>query len=56
MRSNRQAEPNGVDEPEDLDDAIRAYAVTNQKKSLASIAKYFGQPKAVVAELLGRDR
>lgn len=50
------APPNGQADPNDLDDAIRAYAVTNPKKSIASIAKYFGQPKAIVAELLGRDR
>jgi hypothetical protein len=39
-----------------IDRDIVAFAEANPKHSLTSIAKHFGQPKAVVAELLGRDK
>jgi len=54
--SNGAARPNGQAEPDDIDDEIRAYAKANPKKTLAAIAKRFGQPRAVVAELLGRSQ
>jgi hypothetical protein len=54
---NDEAQPNGGGLPLcqiDLD--MLAYAASNPTKSVAAIAAHFGQPKEVVAELLGRDQ
>jgi hypothetical protein len=47
---------NGAVDPGDIDAEIRAYAAAHAKKSIAAIAKHFGQPRALVAELLGRTQ
>jgi hypothetical protein len=46
----------GTPEPNGLDLEIQMFAAANPKCSTERIAKKFGQPREVVARLLGRDK
>jgi hypothetical protein len=46
----------GTAEPNGLDRDIQIFAAAHPKMKTETIAKKFGQPKNVVAEILGRDK